>query len=153
MRKLTLLPVLLAVSACSSLPFGQKSAPAAGGSDLASEFAPTVSVQPLGGAGQTAASLDATSAEEKAAALAAPATGARDLGRAVVALGPPAEQGLWVSTSFVQTTTKGRVTAPNGQSLSVELRPTTGGALMSLSAYQALGIGLTELPELKISAL
>ena len=45
---------------------------------------------------------------------------------------------------------KGHVVAPNGQSLAVELRPGTGAALMSLSAYQALGIGLTELPEMVI---
>jgi hypothetical protein len=42
------------------------------------------------------------------------------------------------------------VKAPNGQTLAVELRPGTGAALMSLAAYQALGIGLTELPELVI---
>ncbi|MCB6177404.1 hypothetical protein LHP98_04575 [Rhodobacter sp. Har01] len=110
----------------------------------------TTSLETLGG-GQTPEALDQTSATEKAAALAAPAAGGeRELGRAVVALGAPAEQGLWVQSELVKAVAKGRVVAPNGQSLAVDLRPGTGAALMSLAAYQALGIGLTELPELVI---
>lgn len=83
------------------------------------------------------------------AALAA-APGGGELGRQIVALGSPADTGLWVQTSLVKSVTRGSVRAPNGQVLAVELRPGSGGALMSLSAYQALGIGLTELPQMVI---
>lgn len=141
----------LALSGCASLDRARQ--PAAPADDLATEFAPAVAVTPLGTAGQAPAALDSTSAAEKAAALAAPAEGGeRELGRVVVALGAPAEQGLWVSTALVAAPTKGRVVAPNGQSLAVDLRPASGAALMSLAAYQALGIGLTELPELTVFA-
>jgi hypothetical protein len=68
----------------------------------------------------------------------------------VVALGSPADPGLWVQTSLVTAVTQGTVRAPNGQTLAVELRPGSGAALMSLAAYQALGIALTDLPELVI---
>ena len=97
--------------------------------------------------------LDTTTAEEKAEALAAPAaSGERELGRVVVALGPPAEQGLWLSTSLVSQAVQGRVETAAGKSLSLELRPGTGGALLSLAAFQALGLGLTDLPEIRVFA-
>lgn len=103
------------------------------------------------GAGQAPEALDQTTAEEKSAALAAPAKGGeRALGKAVVALGSPAEPGLWVQTALVGAPSQGRIMAANGQSLAVDLRPGTGGALMSLAAYQALGIPLTDLPEVTI---
>ena len=154
MRMVLLSSLALALSGCAvvdRLGGGRKSA--APPSDLATEFAPPVSVQPLGAAGYAPESLDKTSDAEKQAALAAPAAGGeRQLGKAVVALGPPAETGLWLQTALVKAPVQGRVTAPNGKSLAVELRPTSGAALMSLSAYQALGVGLTELPEITIFA-
>jgi len=110
----------------------------------------TTSLETLG-SGQTAAALDTTTEAEKTAALAATAPAASgQLGKSVVALGSPADTGLWVQTALVTAVTKGRVVAPNGQALAVELRPGPGAALMSLAAYQALGIGLVELPEMAI---
>ena len=120
---------------------------------MATEIASPVQTTSLEtmGSGQSAAALDKTTAAEKSAALAAPAPApSGQLGKSVVALGSPADTGLWVQTSLVTAVTKGRVVAPNGQALAVELRPGTGAALMSLSAYQALGIGLIELPEMVI---
>jgi hypothetical protein len=118
---------------------------------LATEIAVPVETTPLGSGGQSPDALDTTSTAEKEAALAAPAPAAGgELGRQVVALGSPIEQGLWVQTSLVTAVTQGSVRAPNGQTLAVELRPGTGAALMSLAAYQALGIALTDLPELVI---
>ena len=151
MRALLLLPLMLGLSACSIVDGkGSSAAPDRSG-DLAKEFAPAVTSTPLGGGGVSAAALDRTSAAEKAAALAAPvASGERALGKAVVALGPPAEPGLWVQSVLVTAKGPGRVTAPDGKSLAVELRPGSGGALLSLSAYQALGLSLTSLPELTI---
>jgi hypothetical protein len=107
----------------------------------------------LGARAVRAEVLDTTTSEEKAAALAAPAaSGERALGRVVVALGPPAEQGLWLSTALVSDTVQGRVETAAGKSLAVELRPGTGGALLSLAAFQALGLSLTELPEIRVFA-
>ncbi|WP_225026618.1 hypothetical protein [Xinfangfangia pollutisoli] len=149
MKTPLLLLAALSLAGCSALQgLGRK--PDAPASDLATEIAPPVRTTVLGG-GQAPAALDQTSAAEKAAALAAPAKGGeKALGKAVVALGAPAEPGLWLQTALVSAPVQGRVVAPGGQSLALELRPGTGGALMSLSAYQALGIGLTDLPEVTI---
>ena len=140
---------LLPLAGCAALQ-GGKTAPAAD-PGMATEFAPAVETQSLEamGAGQSVAALDRTSEAEKQTALAA-APGGGELGRQIVALGSPADTGLWVQTSLVKSVTRGSVRAPNGQVLAVGLRPGSGAALMSLSAYQALGIGLTELPQMVI---
>jgi hypothetical protein len=112
--------------------------------------APAPAVAPLG-IGQDAAALDATTEAERAAAL-ADAAGARELGTVVAALGSPAEQGFWLSADIIATTAPGRVETASGQSVAVELRPGEGGALLSLAAYRALGLALTDLPELRVFA-
>lgn len=156
MRQFVLLPALaLALTGCALF---QKTAegpvsitgPAEPGP--ATEFAPAVSTSVLGTTrAASAEALDKTTAAERAAALAAPAAGAeRELGRVVVALGPPAEQGIWLSSALVKEKAQGRIVTAAGKSLAVELRPGTGGALLSLAAFQALGLGLTELPELTV---
>lgn len=151
-RALLLLSLSLAVPGCSVFEgFGKGGDAPAANPGLATEFAPAVTTTALGASGHSAAALDKTSDAEKAAALAKPvASGERELGKAVVALGPPAETGLWVQSVLVQTKGQGRVVAPGGKTLAVELRPGSGGALMSLSAYQALGLPLTGLPELTL---
>jgi hypothetical protein len=117
----------------------------------ATEFAPAVATAALGSRAMSAEALDKTTVEEKAAALAAPASGGeRELGKVVVALGPPAEQGIWLATSLVSEKASGRIVTAAGKSLAVELRPGTGAALLSLSAFQALGLSLTELPEVTV---
>lgn len=155
MRRFLILPVVLGLAGCSTLgssgsprPIAVAAVPAV---PLPEVSAPTTSTGPLPVTGQSSAALDTTSEAEKAAALKpTPSAGEKGLGSAVVALGSPADQGLWVQTNLVTTTQQGRVTAPNGRSLAVELRPTGGAALMSLSAYQALGLNLTELPSLTV---
>lgn len=151
-RVLASLGIALSLAGCATLnQIGAGSAP-----QQSPELAPTakpVSVQPLGNRGYSAASLDKTSAEEKKAALAVTASGSEKLlGKSVVALGPPAEAGLWIQSPHVKSVGQGRITAPNGKSLGVELRPATGGALLSFSAYQALGLDLTSLPEITLYA-
>ena len=117
----------------------------------ATEFAPAVATTALGARAVSAEALDKTSAAEKAAALAAPAKGGeRELGKVVVALGSPAEQGIWLSSALVKEKAEGRIVTAAGKSLAVELRPGTGGALLSLAAFQALGLSLTELPEVTV---
>jgi hypothetical protein len=151
MRLILLTVSMLSLAGCAALQGKQKAAPAPQEAGMATEFAPAVETKSLDtmGAGQSVAALDTTSAAEKKEALAAPAAGG-ELGRQIVALGSPADPGLWVQTSLVKSVSKGSVKAPNGQVLAVELRPTSGAALMSLSAYQALGISLTELPDMVI---
>jgi hypothetical protein len=48
--------------------------------------------------------------------------------------------------------TQGRIETAAGKSLALELRPGTGGALLSLAAFQALGLSLTDLPEVTVFA-
>lgn len=155
MRQIALLlPFALALSGCALF---QQDAPAGGVTgpakpQPATEFAPAVSTSVLGATrAASAEALDKTTAEEKAAALAAPASGGeRELGRVVVALGPPAEQGIWLSSALVKTKAQGRIVTAAGKSLAVELRPGTGAALLSLAAFQALGLSLTELPQVTV---
>lgn len=111
---------------------------------------PLSAAAPLGGT-QTAASLDQTTEAEKAAAVAAPEAGSETkLGAVVVALGSPAEQGFWLISSLVGAPASGRVVTASGKSVSVDLRPGSGAALLSLAAYRTLGLGLTDLPEVTV---
>ena len=108
---------------------------------------------PVLGVGQTAAALDATTDAQKAAAVAIPVAGSDvDLGLMVVALGSPAEQGFWLKSAKVAVPGKGRVVTADGRSVAVDLQPGTGGALLSLAAFRALGLGLTDLPEVRVFA-
>jgi hypothetical protein len=111
----------------------------------------TVTLPPLG-EGQTAATLDTSTEAEKAAATAAPVSGARALGKTSVALGSPAEQGFWLKTPLVTAAGKGKVVTASGASVAVDLQPGTGGSLLSLAAYRALGLALTDLPEVTVFA-
>ncbi len=155
MRQIVFIPVLaLALSGCAL--FQNSGGPSGVTGPVepqpATEFAPAVSTSVLGTTQAVSAeALDKTSAAEKAAALAAPAAGGeRELGKVVVALGSPAEQGIWLSSPLVRETAQGRIMTGAGKSLAVELRPGTGGALLSLAAFQALGLSLTELPEVTV---
>jgi hypothetical protein len=147
--------LLLAVVGLSGCGAFQPDAPASitgpSAAQPATEFAPAAATAALGARSVSASALDTTTAEEKAAALAAPAAGGeRVLGTAVVARGPPADQGLWLSSPLVKAVAEGRVVTASGQSLAVELRPGTGAALMSLAAFQALQLPLTGLPEVTV---
>ncbi len=107
----------------------------------------------LGANGQSVDALDRSTAADIAAATAAPEpAGERELGRVVVALGSPAEQGFWIKTSLAAAPGKGRVVTADGQSVNVDLIPGTGGALLSLAAFRQLGLGLTDLPEVTVFA-
>ncbi len=109
-------------------------------------------LQSLTTGGQTAAALDSVSAAQKAAAVAAPNAG-QVLGIVTVALGPPAEAGLWLKSNMVGAPAKGRAVLASGAGVNVDLLPTTGGATLSFSAYRALGLGLTDLPQVQVLAL
>ncbi len=143
---------LAALSACGVVDRIRGRAPAPDTTLAEPSNAPLSAVEPLA-AGQSAAALDQTTDAEKAAATAAPTASAeRDLGRVVVALGSPAEQGFWLRSALVTVPGTGRVVTAGGASVNVDLQPGTGAALLSLAAYRALGLALTDLPEVTVFA-
>ena len=97
----------------------------------------------------------AASAVVTGAPVAAVAAGA--LGSVVASLGDPARKGLWLETALVTTQTKGRVALADGKSVDVDLIPVVGaagsGGRLSIEAYKALGLKITELPVLTVSSL
>lgn len=99
---------------------------------------------------RTAAAFDTTSEADKRAARAAPATG-QVLGKLVVSLGNPVEQGFWLRSSLVSDMRPGVVKLASGATVQVDLLPATGGGpQLSLAAYRALGLGLTDLPTVTV---
>jgi hypothetical protein len=155
MRTALILPSLvLVLSGCAAFQKdGAASVTGPADAQPATEMVAAAATTALGARAVSAESLDTTTPAERAAALAAPPTGGeRQLGRVVVALGPPAEQGLWLSSALVTAASQGRIETASGKSLMLELRPGTGGALLSLAAFQALGLSLTELPEVTVFA-
>jgi hypothetical protein len=110
------------------------------------------SLRALTTGGQSAAALDAVSEAQKAAAVATPNTG-QVLGIVSVALGSPAQQGLWLSSNLVSAPSKGRAVLANGAGVNVDLLPSAGAATLSFSAYRALGLSLTDLPQVQVLAL
>jgi len=101
-------------------------------------------------AARTAAAFDTTSEADKRAARAATTTG-KELGKLVVSLGNPAEQGFWLRSSLVSDKRPGVVILPTGATVQVDLLPAGGGGpQLSLAAYRALGLGLTDLPTVTV---
>lgn len=158
MNKILLTCVVLAgLSGCGlwpgKVPFRKDPTTGADASQAAAAVTSPVATTVLGTRSARPEELDTTSTAEKETALAATATSQEQtLGTVVVALGPPAEQGIWLKTALVTEVMAGRIETATGQSLAVELRPGTGGALLSLAAYQALGLPLTALPEMTVFA-
>ena len=153
MMRIYVIPALVILVALSLTGCGMidRFKPAPKPAPIVVPVAPTVVLPPMG-QGQTAAALDQTTAAEKAAATAAPSGGERSLGTAVVGLGSPAEQGFWLKSSLIAAPAKGRVATATGATVNVDLLPGTGAALLSLAAFRALGLGLTDLPEVTVYA-
>ncbi len=106
---------------------------------------------------RTAGQFDTTSAQDRAAAAAAPAGPERALGTTIASLGTPAETGFWLKTPLVARQTPGRVIYPvTGKSVEVTLipldGPPTAGSRMSLAALRLIGAPLTGLPEVEVFA-
>lgn len=104
---------------------------------------------------EDAADAEAADAGEEAAEADAPVTPGA-LGETVASLGNPADPGLWLETPLVSAETPGRITTAGGASTAVTLRPSGGGAgsgsRISLAAMQALGVSLTDLVTLTVTA-
>ncbi|EIE50936.1 hypothetical protein [Salipiger aestuarii] len=153
--KAHLLFPLVALCACSRLPFAQPEDPASATPRAAIPAAPeveTATIAPAANA-RTADQFDTTSAAERAAAAAAPEpSGERSLGSTVASLGDPSRAGFWLETPLVTQVTQGRVVYPGtGKSARVELIPIQGGgSRISLAAMRLIGAPLTDLPALDV---
>ena len=151
-----LAPICLSLALTSGCSVLDRFGPKSGGTPVPEvQAAPEPTAPPpapLGGAGSaTAATLDqTTTAEKKEALTAPPAAGEAALGRVAVSLGNPAEQGFWLRTTLVSVPGKGRVETAGGQSVAVDLLPGETGAQLSLAAFRALGLSLTDLPEVTV---
>jgi hypothetical protein len=141
------LALALMLSGCSGVPSEE---PETTTGPIVAPVEPAETLPPLG-AGQDAAALDQTTEAEKAAADAPMANG-RPLGLVTVALGSPVEQGFWLRTVLVTEPGKGWVVTSTGDMVAVDLLPTEGVALLSLAAFRALGLALTDLPEVLVYA-
>jgi hypothetical protein len=78
-----------------------------------------------------------------------PPAPAGEIGETVVSLGNPAEPGMWLKTPLVTQRSQGRVRSADGKIVAVTLIPLDAeegaGSRLSLSAMQALGLGLSDL--------
>ncbi len=106
---------------------------------------------------RTAEAFDTTTAAQRAEAVQAAPTSGTALGETVASLGNPAEPGFWLRTGLVQSVTQGRVArADGGAGVTVELRPSGnpagGGSQLSLAAFRALNLSLTDLHRVEVSA-
>lgn len=94
---------------------------------------------------------------EAAEAASSDESGSAFLGFTVASLGDATQPGLWMETPLVTEEQPGNVISESGQVVSLTLRPAggdrTAGSRMSLQAFQALGIPLTELPTLTVRGI
>ena len=162
MKRLILLAPFL-IAGCA-LPFGRVAAPVSNVPVLTPDAdttrprpRPDARTAPVGVTGaRTASALDQTTPEQRAAALARPASGARPLGETLAALGSPTEQGFWLRTGLVDRVQQGRVEIAGGRGVAVELRPSGqpagAGSQLSLAAFRALELPLTQLVTLTVLA-
>lgn len=138
-RLALMLPAALALAACEE-----------GAGQSAERPVPTPVVAAADGTtGQTAVAPGG-----EAAPAVAPVAGAR-LGTTIASLGAAGEGGLWLKTPLVKAQTRGRVVnTGNGRSAEVTLIPLAGpaggGSQASIATMQAVGAGLTDLPELEV---
>ena len=122
---------------------------------VAAATAVTRAPAPRPAARATAAQLDTTTPEQRAAA-ARPAEAAETrLGTTIASLGNPSEGGFWIKTPLVKERGLGRIVDPStGKSAKVDLipldGPESGGSQVSLPALQLLGVSLTDLPTIEV---
>jgi hypothetical protein len=152
-----IIPAML-LAGCANMPFSKTNS-AAMEPVAAIEMQPqsrpnSVGVKAPPSGARTVGALDTTTAAQKAAALAAPAkpAGETALGKTAVALGNVTEPGFWLRSSLVKTGGAGRVVTASGASIAVDLIPGAGAAQLSLAAFRALNLPLTDLPEVTIFA-
>lgn len=162
MRITTVAPMLILMAGCTqgAMMTGRTAATATPRTQMTTEqvtaaTAITRAPAPRPGARATAAQLDTTTPEQRAAA-AKPAEAAEvKLGSTVASLGDPTEGGFWIKTPLVRERGLGRLVNPaTGKSAKVDLipldGPASGGSQVSLPALQLLGVSLTDLPTIEV---
>ena len=99
---------------------------------------------------RTEEQFDTTTAAQRETA--ASSSGGALLGTVTASLGDPSEPGFWVETRLVAEAGQGRVRYPaTGRSVSVELRPVSGGsARLSLAAMRLLDAPLDDLAVVEV---
>lgn len=122
---------------------------------VAAATAITRAPAPRAAARASAAQMDTTTAEQKAAAAQAPQAAETRLGTTIASLGDPTEGGFWIKTPLVSARGIGRIVNPaNGKSAKVDLipldGPASGGSQVSLPALQLIGVSLTDLPTIEV---
>lgn len=153
-----LLPIVgLALAGCGDVPFGFGAGPAPTQNVLVQRPGSETlrpSARPgdgrgtgLGDDGQSAGVLNGTTPQNAGGAL----------GETLASLGSPTEQGLWLRTGLVTRVQQGRVEHEDGGgAVRVELRPSGAapgaGSQLSLAAFRALGVPLTQLVSLRVFA-
>lgn len=104
---------------------------------------------------RTVEQFDTTTAQDRAAAVAAPSAAERRLGTTIATLGSPADPGIWFKTPLVGAITQGRIEY-QGKSVNLELRPSGGaagsGSQISLAAMRLIEAPLTGLPQVTVYA-
>ncbi|MGV6812575.1 MAG: hypothetical protein ACWA47_10030 [Brevirhabdus sp.] len=132
------------LSACSTLPFGAGTRPA----DQPFNSTETTDIRPIPRPDRDVKESGARVVDPVSSGL---------LGRTIGSLGDPSEPGLWAATPLVSVERAGRLELPGGKSVAVTLYPNGqevgAGTQVSIGAMQALGVPLTELPELLVYGL
>ena len=96
--------------------------------------------------------------DTRAAAVAEGDTAAGDAvrGFTVATLGDATIPGIWIETPLVERERVVTIVAPDGTTIQATARPSGGergsGSRMSLDAFQALGLSLTDLPTVTVIA-
>lgn len=107
-----------------------------------------------GPAVDAAGDADPLAGEDAADAAGTAASGS--LGTTIATLGTPTEPGMWLKTPLVSAPVPGRVASAAGNEVAVQLLPTGGApgssSRLSLPAMQALGLPLTALAEVEVTA-
>lgn len=163
-RMIVFLGAALSLAACDEMPAFLQPAAAPAPAEAPAEAAPppppdeiaeVVSAPPPPPAANTVAALDTTTeAQKEAAREAAEASDGALLGTTIAALGDPTEPGLWLRTPLVTEAQAGKIETAAGVSALVQLvpldAPVGAGSQMSIGAFQALGLTLTDLPTLSV---
>lgn len=130
--------------------FGRTSAPPAAEPEEP-VLTPELSAPPPPVGAVTVEALDTTTEAQRAAATATPVPeGDAALGKVVVSLGDVTQAGFWLRSPLVAAARPGLVKTAGGQTVQVDLLPGEGAAQLSLAAFRALGLGLTDLPEVTV---
>lgn len=154
LRGLMILGGCLLLAGCADLKmpqFGKRpSAPQSAISEPLPLPTPELSAPPPKPGARTVETLDTTTDEQRKAATAATVPAGGSLGKVVVTLGDPTTPGFWLRSSLVSAPVPGVIRTAGGVTVQVDLMPGEGAAQLSLAAFRAAGLSLTDLPTVEV---